>query len=42
VERVATIVVLDADGVELGRIVETAEQPIEQILVDFIAPTEGW
>jgi thiol-disulfide isomerase/thioredoxin len=42
VARVATIVVFDGDGLELGRIVETAEKPIEQLLVDFIAPVEGW
>ncbi|HSN53511.1 MAG TPA: peptidylprolyl isomerase, partial [Candidatus Sulfomarinibacteraceae bacterium] len=42
VERVPTIVVLDSDGVELGRVVETAERPLEQLLVDFIAPAEGW
>ncbi|MEE4272726.1 MAG: HEAT repeat domain-containing protein [Thermoanaerobaculales bacterium] len=42
VARVATIFVLDADGVELGRIVETAEKPIEELLVDFIAPAEDW
>jgi cyclophilin family peptidyl-prolyl cis-trans isomerase len=41
-ERVATIVVLDADGVELGRVVETAERPIEELLIDFLAPSEGW
>ena len=42
VDRVATIVVFDADGIELGRVVETAEQPIEEILVEFLAPVEGW
>jgi len=42
VERVPTIVVLDADGTELGRVVETAERPVEALLVEFIAPTEGW
>jgi cyclophilin family peptidyl-prolyl cis-trans isomerase len=42
VERVATIVVFDADGVELGRVVETAEKPLEELLVDFLAPIEGW
>ena len=42
VDRVATIVVFDADGVELGRVVETAEKPIEELLVEFIAPVEGW
>jgi len=40
--RVATIVVFDADGLELGRIVETADRPIEELLVEFIAPFEGW
>ncbi len=42
VDRVATIVVFDADGIELGRVVETAEKPIEELLVDFLAPAEGW
>ena len=42
VDRVATIVVFDSDGVELGRVVETAEKPIEELLVDFLAPTQGW
>ncbi len=41
-ERVPTIVVTDADGQELGRVVETAEQPLEQLLVAFLAPVEGW
>ncbi|HHQ48619.1 MAG TPA: hypothetical protein ENK19_07015, partial [Acidobacteria bacterium] len=41
-ERVPTIVVLDADGQELGRVVETAERPLEQLLVEFLAPAEGW
>jgi len=41
-ERVPTIVVLDADGQELGRVVETAEMPLEQLLVEFLAPAEGW
>jgi len=41
-ERVPTIVVLDRDGQELGRIVETAELPIEDLLREFIAPEEGW
>ena len=42
VERVPTIVVLDGDGIELGRVVETAERPIEELLVEFLAPVEGW
>lgn len=42
VTRVATMVVFDADGLELGRIIETAEGPIEELLRDFIAPSEGW
>jgi cyclophilin family peptidyl-prolyl cis-trans isomerase/HEAT repeat protein len=42
VERVATIVVFDGDGMELGRVVETAERPIEELLLEFIAPAEGW
>ena len=42
VDRVATIVVFDGDGFELGRVVETAERPIEELLLEFIAPAEGW
>jgi len=42
VDRVATIVVFDADGNELGRVIETPERPIEELLVEFIAPAEGW
>ena len=42
VDLVATIVIFDSAGVELGRVVETAERPIEELLVEFIAPTEGW
>jgi len=42
VDLVATIVVFDAAGVELGRVVETAEKPIEELLIEFIAPVEGW
>ena len=42
VDLVATIVVFDSAGIELGRVVETAEKPIEELLVDFIAPVEGW
>ncbi|NOZ94463.1 MAG: hypothetical protein GXP47_06970 [Acidobacteria bacterium] len=41
-ERVPTIVVLDADGQELGRVVETAEMPLEKLIVEFLAPVEGW
>jgi peptidylprolyl isomerase/peptidyl-prolyl cis-trans isomerase B (cyclophilin B) len=42
VDRVATIVVFDAEGLELGRVVETADGPIEELLLEFIAPAEGW
>jgi cyclophilin family peptidyl-prolyl cis-trans isomerase len=42
VDLVATIVVFDSTGVELGRVVETAEKPIEELLIDFIAAVEGW
>jgi hypothetical protein len=42
VDRVPTIVVVDEDGIEMGRVVETAEFPLEQLLVDFLAPVEGW
>jgi len=41
-ELVPTIILLDADGHELGRVVETAEQPLEQLLVDLLTPVEGW
>ncbi len=42
VDLVATIAVFDDAGVELGRVVETAEKPIEELLIEFIAPVEGW
>ena len=42
VDLVATIVVFDDAGAEIGRVVETAEKPIEELLEEFIAPTEGW
>ena len=42
VDLVATIVVFDSAGVELGRVVETAEKPIEELLLEFISPIEGW
>ena len=41
-ERVPTIFVFDELGAELGRVVETAERPLEQLLVEFLAPVEGW
>ena len=41
-DRVATFVVFDNDGIEIGRVVETAERPIEELLVEFLAPVEGW
>jgi peptidylprolyl isomerase/peptidyl-prolyl cis-trans isomerase B (cyclophilin B) len=41
-ERVPTIIVLDEAGQELGRVVETAEKPIEDLLVEFLTPVEGW
>ena len=37
-----TEVVVDDAGFELGRFVETADQPIEQLLVTFVGPAEGW
>jgi len=40
-ERVPTIIVVDADGHELGRVVETAQRPLEQMLVEFIVLREG-
>ena len=40
VDLVPTIVVLDDLGQELGRIVEVAERPIEQLLVEFIGAVE--
>lgn len=42
VDLVATIVVFDDAGVELGRVVETADKPIEEILVEFLSPVEDW
>jgi cyclophilin family peptidyl-prolyl cis-trans isomerase len=41
-ERVPTIIVLDELGEELGRVVETAEIPLESFLVETVAPLEGW
>ncbi len=41
-DRVPTLVVLDADGQELGRVVETAPEPLERLLVELIGPEEGW
>ena len=41
-ERVPTIFVFDEAGAELGRVVETAERPLEQLLVEFLGPAEGW
>jgi len=40
-ERVPTIIVLDASGHELGRVVETAERPLEELLMEFVAAAEG-
>ncbi|MEJ2188282.1 MAG: peptidylprolyl isomerase [Acidobacteriota bacterium] len=40
-ERVPTIIVIGADGEELGRVVETAQHPLEQMLVDFVVLREG-
>jgi thiol-disulfide isomerase/thioredoxin len=41
-DRVPTIFVFDELGAELGRVVETAERPLEQLLVEFLGPAEGW
>jgi hypothetical protein len=41
-ERVPTIILVDAEGHELGRVVETADRPLEHLLVDFLTPIEGW
>ncbi len=41
-DRVPTLVVLDANGQELGRVVETAPEPLEHLLVELIGPAEGW
>ncbi len=41
-DRVPTIFVLDELGAELGRVVETAERPLEELLTEFLAPVEGW
>ncbi len=42
VERVPTIVVVDETGAELGRIVETAELPLEQLLAEFVSSPPGF
>jgi len=42
VDRVPTIIVLDGGGHEVGRIVETAERPLEQMLAEMVAAGEGW
>jgi cyclophilin family peptidyl-prolyl cis-trans isomerase/HEAT repeat protein len=42
VELVPTVVVVNEQGQELGRIVERSEVPIEQLLVEFLASSEGW
>jgi len=42
VDRVATFVVFDNDGIELGRVIENPEKPIEELLVEFLTPAEGW
>jgi thiol-disulfide isomerase/thioredoxin len=42
IDRVPTIFVFDELGAELGQVVETAERPLEQLLVEFLAPVEGW
>jgi hypothetical protein len=41
-DRVPTIFVFDELGAELGRVVETAERPLERLLVEFISPAEAW
>ena len=41
-ELVPTFVVLDGEGVELGRVVETAERPLEQLLLEMVSSAEGW
>jgi cyclophilin family peptidyl-prolyl cis-trans isomerase/HEAT repeat protein len=41
-ERVPTIIILDDLGQELGRVVETADEPLESFLVQVVAPFEGW
>jgi peptidylprolyl isomerase/peptidyl-prolyl cis-trans isomerase B (cyclophilin B) len=41
VERVPTVVVVDGQGQELGRIVETADRPIEQLLAEFVGASPG-
>jgi len=40
-ERVPTIVVLDEYGQEMGRVVETAEAPLEELLREFLGTVEG-
>ncbi len=41
VELVPTVLVIDEAGLEIGRIEESAEQPIERMIADFIADSEG-
>ena len=41
-DRVPTLVLLDADGQELGRVVETASEPLERLLTELIGSQEGW
>jgi cyclophilin family peptidyl-prolyl cis-trans isomerase len=41
VARVPTIIVTDGEDQEVGRIVETAERPIEELLADYLARIEG-
>lgn len=42
VDRVPTVVVIDEEGLEIGRFVESADQPIESVLADLVATAEGW
>ena len=42
VDRVPTVVVIDEEGLEIGRFVESADQPIESVLANIVATAEGW
>jgi hypothetical protein len=41
-ELVPMVFLLDSSDNELGRVVETAERPLEQLLVEWLTPVEDW
>ena len=41
VDLVPTVLVIDEAGLEIGRIEESAEQPIERLIAGFVADSEG-